>query len=91
MCITAKTAKKGTYKVRQHFVEQLKILNSDTQLVQYIQLDYGTDFDPVAQTFSNNCGYSIKISVHPDYAEVRDLQPVGTFNNLPVFKNKKEN
>ena len=58
----------------EYFADQLKVYNSDKQLLQYMY----DDGDVVLPA----------VTVHPDYAEVRGLEFVRYEGNVPVFKEK---
>jgi hypothetical protein len=65
----------------EYFSEQLKNLNSDKQLVCYIMhYSDNTSHDPQITK-------QIRMTVHPDYHEIKDLTFVGMNGNIPVFKN----
>ena len=70
-----------------YFAEQLKILNSDKQLVQLFVLKDGVTFDPSTQLFSDPSGIQLKLTVHPEYEDLKTMRFVGMFNAIPVFSN----
>lgn len=61
-------------KNSEYFLQQLKVMNSDVQLLSFIFID----------------GFSqtTKTTVHPYYEEVKDLYFVGYNVDVPIFRNK---
>ena len=75
-----------------YFEKQLRLSSSVTQLVQFVELT--SDNEWIETIPLSEYSFVVKMTVHPNYEELKDMEYQGTLNNgIPVFRKiiQKEN
>ena len=75
-----------------YFEKQLRLSSSVTQLVQFVELT--SDNEWIETIPLSEYSFVVKMTVHPNYEELKYMEYQGTLNNgIPVFRKiiQKEN